>query len=54
MEAFHFLIEFCINMILNEESYQIARRAVRPDKEERYRTFGAFFAEWKMSNGVCI
>lgn len=38
---------------LNEESYQVARRAVRPDKEERYRTFGAFFAEWKMSNGVC-
>lgn len=32
---------------LNEQSYQVAAKAVSPDREDRYRTVAEFFQEWK-------
>ncbi len=34
---------------LNRESYQVAVKAVCPDKNGRYQTFRAFFAEWEQA-----
>ena len=39
------------NWQFNEESYHVARKAVQLDKNERYRTFDEFFAEWKRADG---
>ncbi len=35
---------------LSEESYRVARKAVSPDKKERYYSFAEFFGEWKAAN----
>lgn len=35
------------NWQLNKESYQVAIKAVNPNKKERYITFDEFFTEWK-------
>ena len=32
---------------LNEESYQVAIKAVNFDKNKRYMTFNEFFTDWK-------
>ncbi|MDE7272604.1 MAG: hypothetical protein K2N95_06010 [Lachnospiraceae bacterium] len=40
------------NWQLNKESYQVAVKAVSPDKNERYMTLDAFYAEWKRAD--CI
>lgn len=32
---------------LNQESYRVAEKAVRSDKEQRYRTFAGFWTDWK-------
>lgn len=37
------------NWQLNEKSYQVAIKAVNPDKNKRYRTFDEFLTEWKMA-----
>ncbi len=34
---------------LNEASYQVALKAVSPDRDDRYRTFDEFFKDWKES-----
>lgn len=39
------------NWQLNEESYQVAVKAVNLNKNERYITFDDFFAEWKKAVG---
>ena len=35
------------NWQLNEESYRVAKKAVSPNKSERYLTFSEFFGEWE-------
>jgi len=35
---------------LSEESYRVAARAVSPDRDERYRSFGEFHREWDAAN----
>lgn len=39
------------NWQLNSESYQVAIKAVNPNKNQRYSTFGEFFKEWKKASG---
>lgn len=39
------------NWQLNSESYQVAIKAVNPNKNERYSTFDEFFKEWKKASG---
>lgn len=36
---------------LDEGSYQVAAKAVRLDREERYRTFAEFFRDWQAAVG---
>ena len=38
------------NWQLNAESYQVAKKAVSPNKNERYMTFAEFFRDWKEAN----
>ncbi|MBS6646054.1 MAG: hypothetical protein KH366_20955 [Clostridiaceae bacterium] len=40
------------NWQLNEESYQVAIRAVCLDRNERYMTFDDFFRDWKESSSA--
>lgn len=40
------------NWQLNKESYQAAVKAVKLDKNERYRTFDEFFTEWKTAGAM--
>lgn len=35
------------NWQLNKESYQVAKKAVSPNKRDRYLTFADFFEDWK-------
>lgn len=42
------------NWQFNEESYQVALKAVRPNKNERYMTFAEFFRDWKKASGTAI
>ena len=43
------------NWQLNEESYQVAVKAVSLNKNERYKTFAEFYTDWKKaSNGLDI
>lgn len=42
------------NWKLNEESYQVAMRAVSPDKNERYMTLAEFFRDWKRASSATI
>ena len=42
------------NWQLNEESYQVAVKAVNLNKNERYRTFDEFFTEWKRVSSSTI
>ena len=46
----------CSNWQLNEESYQVAVKAVNLNKNERYMTFDEFFTEWKraISSTICL
>jgi serine/threonine-protein kinase len=46
----------CSNWQLNEESYQVAVKAVNLNKNERYMTFDEFFIEWKraISSMICL
>lgn len=38
------------NWQLNSESYQVAIKAVNPNKNERYSTFDEFYKEWKKAS----
>ncbi|MBD5549194.1 MAG: serine/threonine protein kinase [Lachnospiraceae bacterium] len=42
------------NWELNEESYQVASRAVRHNKNERYMTFSEFFRAWNEASSSMI
>ena len=44
----------CSNWQLNEESYQVAVKAVSLNKKERYITFDEFFTEWKRVSSSTI
>ena len=37
----------CSDWQLNEESYRVAVKAVSLSRNERYRTFAEFYADWK-------